>query len=259
MADKFISIKQLSKFYIQKDKEVRIFNNINLEIEPREFIVLLGPSGCGKSTFLKVFGGIETPSSGTINLEGETFKNGMPRYMLREFGYVFQNPNLLPWRTAEKNVSLIFEFQKENFPNWQSRVDEILKLVGLYNYRKMYPHELSGGMQQRLGIARSLVHNPKILLMDQPMGALDAITRKILVFELLKIWKKTQKNIVMVTNNVDEAIILGNRILIFSKLPATIIDEIIVDIPFEERNPHIVSNKRYIEIHNNISSIIRSF
>lgn len=259
MTDKFISIKGLSKFYTQKNKEVCIFDNIDLEIEPREFIIILGPSGCGKSTFLKVFGGIETPSSGTILLEGETFKNGIPSYMLREFGFVFQNPNLLPWRTAEKNVSLVFEFQKINFPEWKSRVDEVLKLVGLYDYKKMFPHELSGGMQQRLGVARALAHNPKILLMDQPMGALDAITRKILVFELLKIWGKTQKNIIMVTNNIDEAIILGSRVLIFSNLPAKIIDEIIVDIPFEERNPHIVSNKSYIEIHKYISRIIRSF
>ena len=209
MADKFISIKQLSKFYIQKDKEVRIFNNINLEIEPREFIVLLGPSGCGKSTFLKVFGGIETPSSGTINLEGETFKNGMPRYMLREFGYVFQNPNLLPWRTAEKNVSLIFEFQKENFPNWQSRVDEILKLVGLYNYRKMYPHELSGGMQQRLGIARSLVHNPKILLINESLETMQTKSESV-----IEINSPNQMSQFLIQENTDLEILVKKLLML---------------------------------------------
>jgi ABC-type nitrate/sulfonate/bicarbonate transport system ATPase subunit len=258
LQDKTIKIKNLSKFFPAKDGEVCIFDNISMEIENKEFIVILGPSGSGKSTFLKVLGGIEAPSSGSITLEGIKFEKGIPREMVKNIGFVFQDSNLLPWRTTEKNLNIVLEIQKLKSPEWKSRIDEMLKIVGLLEYKKLFPHELSGGMQQRVSIARALVHDPKVLLMDQPLGALDAITRKILCYELLKIWKKTQKTIIMVTNNVDEAVLLGNRIFIFSHLPAKIINEIVVDIPVEEKGPNIIANKRYNEIRKFITDIIKN-
>ena len=141
---------------------------------------------------------------------------------------------------------------------WSRRIDEMLTIVGLQDYKDIYPHELSGGMRQRVGIARALVHDPQILIFDQPLGALDAITRKMLSFEILNIWRKTQKTIIMVSNNVDEALLLANRILILSPLPGSIIKEINVDIPYEERTPNINTNKHFQELRREINALIHS-
>ncbi|OFW63919.1 MAG: hypothetical protein A2Z35_02730 [Actinobacteria bacterium RBG_19FT_COMBO_36_27] len=256
--DKIIIIKNLSKYFLLNNKIKWVIKDINMEIKEGEFIVILGPGGCGKSTFLKILCGIENQSSGTIILKGRKFEKNKSHDIYKKFGFVFQNSNLLPWRTAEKNLSIVLEIQKLESQKWKSRIDEMLDIVGLSAYKKMFPHELSGGMQQRLSIARALVNNPKILLMDQPLGSLDAITRKILGLELLKIWEKTKKTIIMVTNNVDEAILLGTRIFVFTSLPANIKDEVEVNIPFEEKDSNIISNKRYNEIHKYLSRVIRS-
>jgi NitT/TauT family transport system ATP-binding protein len=228
-----------------------------MEIVEKEFVCILGPSGCGKSTFLKILGGILPASAGEIILAGENLGKEIPRQHLKDFGFIFQNDNLLPWRTAEKNLSFTLEMMKIKKEDNKQRILEMMKIVGLQDYMNVFPHELSGGMKQRVGIARALVHNPDVLLMDQPLGALDAITRRMLSFELLNIWKKTQKTIVMVTNNIEEALLLANRIYIFSTLPTTISNEIIVDIPIEERNTEIVNNKRYNELRVEINTIMR--
>jgi NitT/TauT family transport system ATP-binding protein len=250
-------VDSLSKSYRQKGKELRVLNGISMEIQESEFICVIGPSGCGKSTFLKSVGGIQLPSSGMITLDGVTYEQGIPSQALSKFGFVFQSNNLLPWRTAEKNLRLMLEVLKIKGIDWDQRMDEMLQLVGLADYKDVYPHELSGGMRQRVGIARALVHNPEILLMDQPFGALDAITRKMLSYEMLNIWKKTKKTIIMVTNNVEEAILLANRIFVFSQLPGEIISEIEVDIPMEERGQDIAGHKRFIELRALINQIIR--
>jgi len=256
LADRIIRIENLSKFFPIKNEKLFVFKDISMEVEEKEFICILGPTGCGKSTFLKVLGGIEAPSRGRIVLNGETFKKGIPRGALKNFGFIFQDSNLLPWRTVEKNLSIVLEVLKLKSPEWKSRINKMLEIVGLSEYKTMLPYELSGGMKQRVGIARALVHNPKILLMDQPLGALDAITRKEMAFELLNIWKKTQKTIIMVTNNVNEALLLANRIFIFSSLPANITDEIIVDIPLEEKGTEIANSKRYNELREQLNELI---
>jgi NitT/TauT family transport system ATP-binding protein len=141
---------------------------------------------------------------------------------------------------------------------WTKRVDEMLDIVGLLDYKAVYPHELSGGMKQRVGIARALVHDPEILILDQPLGALDAITRRMLAYEILRIWNKTQKTVIMVTNRVEEAILLANRIFIFSPLPASILHEIKVDIPVEQRDHEIMTNPKFLELRSKINEIIRT-
>lgn len=155
-------------------------------------------------------------------------------------------------------MRIMLKIMKLKGEQWEKRIDEMLGIVGLLDYKKVYPHELSGGMKQRVGIARALVHDPDILILDQPLGALDAITRKMLSYELLNIWKKTQKTVVMVTNNVDEAILLANRIFVLSNKPAVITHEIKVDIPVEERNAAIGQNARYNELREQINDIIRA-
>jgi NitT/TauT family transport system ATP-binding protein len=258
LQNSYIEIKDISKSFQVKKEKLDVIQGINMQINKKEFVCILGPSGCGKSTYLKILGGIMPATSGQIILDGENLGEEIPRVHLKDFGFVFQNDNLLPWRTAEKNLSFTLEMMKIKSESNKQRILEMMEIVGLQDYMDVYPHELSGGMKQRVGIARALVHNPEVLLMDQPLGALDAITRKMLSFEILNIWKKTQKTIVMVTNNVEEALLLSNRIYIFSPLPASITHEFSNDIPIEERNAEIVNNKRYNELRHEINNIVRS-
>ena len=147
--------------------------------------------------------GIIKPSLVTISIDGEIFKEGVPKETRKKFGFVFQNDNLLPWRSIRKNLKLSLELNKLEGPEWDEKIGEVLKMVGLYDYIDAYPDELSGGMRQRVNVARALVHNPSILLMDQPFGALDAITRRILSHDFMKLWQETQKTVIFVTNDID--------------------------------------------------------
>lgn len=258
--EKAFSLEHISKsFSSEKDENlVEVIKDISMDILEKEFIVILGPSGCGKSTFLKILGGIQPATGGNIQVGGKDYGTKIPRQELHRFGFVFQSDNLLPWRTAEGNLKFMLKTMKLKGERWENRVGEMLEIVGLQDYGRVYPHELSGGMKQRVGIARALVHDPDILILDQPLGALDAITRKMLSYEVLNIWKKTQKTVVMVTNNVDEAILLANRVFIFSDKPASITHEISVDIPLDDRNAAIGENQRFNELRGQINAIVRT-
>ena len=235
-----------------------VVNDISMEIADKEMVVILGPTGCGKSTYMKILGGIQSATSGSIELDGVDYGQELPRDILHKFGFVFQGDNLLQWRTTEGNLRFNLETMHLKGEKWNKRVDEMLEIVGLSQYRRIYPHELSGGMKQRVGIARALVHDPEVLLMDQPFGALDAITRRMLTFEVLNIWKKTQKTIIMVTNNVDEAITLASRVFVFSAMPASITHEISIDIPYEKRDSDMVTLPRFLEYRRELNEIVRS-
>jgi ABC-type nitrate/sulfonate/bicarbonate transport system ATPase subunit len=190
-------------------------------------------------------------------LEEKDYGSEIPRQVLHRFGFVFQNNNLLQWRTVAGNLQFMLETMRRKGPFWEKRVDEMLDIVGLLAYRDAYPHELSGGMRQRVGIARALVHDPEMLIMDQPLGALDAITRRMLTYEILRIWNETQKTIVMVTNNVDEALILAHRIIVFSRLPARVIHEIPIDIPFDERGPQLFADPHFLALREQVNDMAR--
>ena len=235
-----------------------VIDDISMEIAEKEMVVILGPTGCGKSTYMKILGGIQTATSGSIELDGQDYGQQLPREILHKFGFVFQGDNLLQWRTAEGNLRFNLETMHLKGEKWNKRVDDMLEIVGLSQYRKIYPHELSGGMKQRVGIARALVHDPEVLLMDQPFGALDAITRRMLTFEVLNIWKETQKTIIMVTNNVDEAITLASRVFVFSPMPAHITREIRIDIPYEKRDNDMGTLPRFLEYRKELNEIVRS-
>lgn len=251
----YFELKNIGKVYTQRNEERVVLNGIDLEVAEKEFVCIMGPSSCGKSTLLKIMGGIEQPTVGEITLKGDSFQNGIPKSVLQDFGFVFQSHNLLEWRTVEKNLQLPLEIFKLRGEKWKSRIDEMLGLVGLLDYKRVYPHELSGGMKQRVGIARALVHDPEVLLMDQPFGALDAITRHMLALETLSVWKKTGKTLVMVTNSVEEALLVSQRILMMDQ-SGRFIEEIHNDIPLSDRDESLPLNRRYNLLRDHMNKIV---
>jgi len=254
-----LAAQAITKAYVDgRGSDKPVVGGVTLSIAEKEIVCILGPSGCGKSTFMKILGGIEAATSGSILLDGVDCGRQLPRETLHRFGFVFQGDNLLQWRTAEGNLRFMLETLGLKGSVWHGRVHAMLETVGLSQYRSVYPHELSGGMKQRVGIARALVHDPEVLLMDQPFGSLDAITRRMLTLETLRIWKETQKTIVMVTNNVNEALLLARRVLVFSPLPARIIYEMDVDIPYDQRGQDTVSTPRFLELRAQLNAAVRA-
>lgn len=256
-----IIINNISKCYHDdRLNDISIIDNISIEIKEKEFICILGPSGCGKSTFLKLLGGVENFSSGSISFKSNTYDKCIDKKALKDFGFLPQDGDLMPWLTVQKNIKLMLDIFSLKGIKWLDRIDEMLTMIGLLDYKDAYPHELSGGMKQRVGIARALVHDPEILLLDQPFGALDAITRKILSLDMLNIWKKAKKTIIMVTNNVEESLFLSNRVFVFSKIPSKILRVFDVDIPFEERtHDKIIDNENYQKLREELDSLIRTY
>ena len=220
-----ISARDISKEFFRLDGEkVVALSNLNVEISAGEFICLIGPSGCGKSTFLRLIAGLNAPTTGEIRLD-ETIID-QPSH---ERGLVFQDPTLFPWLTIYENVAYGLKMRhvyKEN----KKEVNEFIKLVGLSGFEKSLPHQLSGGMSQRASLARALVNNPKVLLLDEPLGALDAFTRMNMQDEILRLWKERKTTMIMVTHDVDEAIYLSDRIFVMTPRPAKIEQIINVDI-----------------------------
>jgi len=212
-----IHAENLRKTFVQPNgQSVTVLNNVNVEIKAGEFISLIGPSGCGKSTFLRTVAGLIVSDEGKITLDGDVINK--PGY---DRGLVFQDPTLFPWLSIYENVA--FGLKTRNiFKDKKSDVDHFIKLVGLNGFEKSYPHQLSGGMAQRAALARALVNHPKVLLLDEPFGALDAFTRMNMQDELINIWKERGTTTIMVTHDVDEAIYLSDRIFVMSARPAKI-------------------------------------
>ncbi len=203
-----------------------ILQNFSLDIREGEFLSILGPSGCGKSTFLNILGGLSDADGGTITIDGKPFEK-------RSFdrGIVFQGYALLPWRTILENLEIGLEIRHVPARERRERARHYLQLVGLEDYADQYPHQLSGGMRQRVAIARVLAYQPDLLLMDEPFAALDAQTREILQMELLRIWEKNRKTILFITHSIDEAILLSDRIALMTSHPGTIKEIIPIDLP----------------------------
>tara|TARA_R110001583_G_scaffold72724_1_gene203248 strand:+ start:3248 stop:4063 length:816 start_codon:yes stop_codon:yes gene_type:complete len=222
--------QDINKNYQSRDGlNVSALSNINFEVFKKEFVTVVGPSGCGKSTLLKILAGIVNASSGRIEI------NGMPQKgPSSEIGVVFQNPVLLPWRTILNNVLIPAEIQKRDIKESRKKAYELLDMVGLKGFETKYPKELSGGMQQRVGIARALINDPSILLMDEPFGALDAMTRELMNMELLRLKKRIGATIMLVTHSIPEAIFLGDRVIIMSPRPGCVEEIMDIDLPYEK-------------------------
>ena len=226
LTDNLIETQQISLKFPAPTGIQCVLRDVSLSVKPGEFVCIVGPSGCGKTSLLRIMGGLLAPSAGTVYLAGKPLT--APR---RDIGFVFQRANLMPWRTVEHNVMLPLEVEGVESGEAQVRASALLDLVGLSGYQKAYPKQLSGGMQQRVVLARALIQNPLLLLMDEPFGALDALTRERMNLELLKIWDETQKTVVFVTHSIHEAVFLGDRVLVMNPLPGRIVDEITVSLP----------------------------
>jgi NitT/TauT family transport system ATP-binding protein len=224
--------------------------DISIDLPAGEFLVLVGPSGCGKSTLLDLLGGLSTPSSGRILLDGKPITGpGLDR------GIVFQQYALLPWRTARKNIEFGLEAKGLPAAVRRERAEQYLELVGLQSFADRYPHELSGGMKQRVAIARSLAFDPEVLLMDEPFAALDAQTRESLQDELLRIWKATGKTILFITHGIDEAIYLGQRVAVLTSRPGRI--KQIVDVEIDRTAEDVRSEESFRAQRHHIWTLLR--
>ena len=221
-----IAVRGLSKQYATRDGGVTALEHITFGIGEGEFVAVVGPSGCGKSTLLKILAGLLPPSSGEALLRGTPIAG--PR---RDIGVVFQSPVLLPWRTVLDNVLLPVDVQRLGRDKHLQPALDLLALVGLQGFERRYPWELSGGMQQRVAITRALIHDPAMLLMDEPFGALDAMTREQLNLELQRIWLEKRKTVLFITHSIPEAVFLGDRVLVMTPRPGRIMDSLRVEIP----------------------------
>ena len=213
-----LSIRNLKKTFVTRDGELEALGSVSFDVNPREFVSIVGPSGCGKTTLLKIIAGLIPASSGEIIFDRKQFDPS------RELGFVFQKSLLLHWRKVLDNVLLPIEILKLDRKVYKVRAMELLDLVGLKGFENSYPNELSGGMQQRVSIARALIHDPKLILMDEPFGALDAITREKMNFELLRIWSEAKKTVIFITHEINEAVFLSDRVIVLSARPSRMLD-----------------------------------
>ena len=253
MASAKLEVKNISKSFHQPDGQLMpVVEAFSLAVANLEFLALLGPSGCGKSTLLRMVDGLMSCDTGSIYLDGEDI-TGLPG---KGRGMVFQTFDLFPWRTALGNVEFGLEVKGIANPERRERARRYLRLVGLSGFEDSFPHQLSGGMQQRVGIARAFAIQPEVLLMDEPFGALDVQTRDILQDELLTIWEQEQKTVLFVTHGIEEAIYLADRIIVFSPRPARIVQEI--RVPFgRPRREEMKTDPTFLELRREIWAILK--
>ncbi|GIE34474.1 ABC transporter ATP-binding protein [Actinoplanes italicus] len=247
-----IRFESVGKTFNARGKTVTALQDINLDVRDGEFLVIVGPSGCGKSTLLDLLGGLSDISSGRILVDGKPVTGpGLDR------GIVFQQYALLPWRTAQGNVEFGLEAKGVSRRERAAKAREYLDLVGLAGFHDRYPHELSGGMKQRVAIARSLAFDPDVLLMDEPFAALDAQTRDGLQDELLRIWEKTGKTIVFITHGIEEAVYLGQRVAVLTSRPGRI--KQVVEVPIDARSAteDLRSDPQFAHYRHEIWSLLR--
>ena len=224
-----VAVRGVSKVFNERgDNRVKALDDINLDIHLGEFVSLLGPSGCGKSTLLRLIGDLIPPTTGAILVNG---KSAHQARLDRDYGIVFQQATLYEWRTIARNVQLPLEVMNYSREKREARSKEMLRLVQLEEFERHYPWQLSGGMQQRVSIARALAFEPSLLLMDEPFGALDEMTRERMQMELLRIWSQTQTTVVFVTHSISEAVFLSNAVVVMSARPGRLAGIVIIDLP----------------------------
>ena len=252
-SDPKISFSDVDKIYGTGPTEETVvaLQDIDLDVEDGEFVSVVGPSGCGKTTLLHLAAGILEPTNGTVEVNGVDINS--VDHDRSDVGLVFQHPVALEWRTVKKNVMLPVQILKRNgaidesMDYYRDRADELLELVGLDGFEDAYPNELSGGMQQRVTISQALIYDPSVLLMDEPFGSLDAMTKDELNLELLRIWEETEKTVLFITHDLNEAVFLSDRVVVLSPRPGEIVDEIEIDLP-RPRTDETRGSDRFVEL-----------
>jgi NitT/TauT family transport system ATP-binding protein len=221
-----IAVEEVSRVFTSGARAVTALDRVSFDIETGNFVSILGPSGCGKSTLLKIISGLLPVSSGRISVNGKRVDRP-----LENVGMVFQAPVLLKWRSVLSNILLPVEFAKLDLETYRDKAQGLIKLVGLVGFEEMFPHQLSGGMQQRASLCRALVTDPQLLLMDEPFGALDAMTRDELDLELLRIWDERKKTVLFVTHSIQEAVFLSDLVFVMSARPGRLLEKIRIELP----------------------------
>jgi NitT/TauT family transport system ATP-binding protein len=250
-----ICIDGVSKAFGNSERRTVALENVSLDLHLGEFVSIIGPSGCGKSTLLRLVSGLVEPSSGTIRVNE---MEPVEARRKRKFGIVFQSPVLFDWRTVEQNVRLPLQVMHSDGQKSSERVDGLLSLVGLEEFRKHYPWQLSGGMQQRVAIARALTYAPPFLLMDEPFGALDLITRDKMASELLRIWANSPGTTVLfITHSIPEAILLSDRVVVFSARPGRVLRTVNIDLP-RPRNERVRESPEFYEYENQLRRMLQA-
>ena len=252
MTGRLLEVRSLKKVFSRQGKDVIALDDFDLTVGDGEFVAIVGPSGCGKSTFLHMLGGFEPSDGGTMRLNGELVKEPGP-----DRGMLFQEYALYPWCTVIENILWPLEIRKVARAEREKIVERLISVVGLSQFRNHYPSELSGGMKQRVALARLLALDPKILLMDEPFGALDAQNRELLQEELQQIWNTSRKTVLFVTHDIDEAIYLADRVIVFTARPGRIKADIRIDLP-RPRAIEIKKTREYTEYRNEIWDLLRS-
>jgi len=245
-----INIRGVSKqfFDIAQSQEILALQDIDLEVGHAEFLTIIGQSGCGKSTLLNVIAGFEQASAGSIEIDGKPVTRPGP-----DRGVVFQEYALFPWLTVYENIAFGLREQRIPMPERDTRVREQIEIVGLLGFEARYPHELSGGMRQRVAIARVLVTDPKSLLMDEPFAALDAQTRSLMQQELLAVWQRNQRSVIFITHNIEEAIFLGDRVMVMTPRPGRIKSIVPIDLP----RPREVTSTEFNEYRRKVTHLLQ--
>lgn len=252
-ADSIISVRNVNKTFPGKEGDVIALSGANLDIAPGEFVSLIGPSGCGKTTLLRLIADLDQITSGELLVN----RKAPPDARLdRDYGYVFQAPVLYEWRTVSKNVELPLEIMGVPKSERRQTSNRLLELVGLGQFKRHYPWQLSGGMQQRVSIARALSFSPSILLMDEPFGALDEITREQMQQEVLRLWRETQTTTMFVTHSISEAVFLSTRVVMMSARPGRITEIIDIDLP-QPRDIETRESERFYELVNEVREALR--
>ncbi len=255
MEDKniLLSIKDLRKVYKTRDGELEAIGKVSFDVKEKEFVSIVGPSGCGKSTLLRIVAGLLEKTEGEIIVDKTRFNPD------KEVGFVFQKALLLDWRKVLDNVLLPIEILKLDKKKYRERAMQLIEMVGLKGFEDRYPNELSGGMQQRVSIARALIHDPKLILMDEPFGALDAITREKMNLELLRIWSESGKTVLFITHEISEAVFLSDRVIVLSARPSRQVGAFEIDLPrpraielktTPEFNQYVIDVYKKLEVQN---------
>ncbi len=245
-----LSASQLSMVFPNGHPGLPVLDRVNIDVRRHEFVSVVGPSGCGKTTLLRLLAGLLIPTSGRISFWGERLAH--PR---RRIGFVFQQSNLMPWRTVRKNIALPLEITDPTEATRDQRLESLVRLIGLEGFEDTYPSDLSGGMAQRVALARALVHEPDLLLLDEPFGSLDALTRERMGSELLRIWHARPATVILVTHSIQESLLLADRVIVLSDRPASVLLDQTVPLP-RPRSLDMSYSKEFVELAAKIRSLL---